>query len=42
MIDFVAGAITALFAVTWGCILHMRYLDKKLLPPPAKPDKGQV
>jgi len=36
MIEYIAGALTALTSVTLGAILHMKALDRRLMPPPAR------
>ena len=42
LLAVVVGFTLALIAVTWGAVLHMRYLDRKLVPPPQKPEKPKA
>ena len=35
--DFLVGALVASGCITLGHILHMRALDRRLVPPPVKP-----
>ena len=42
LLAVVVGFALALIAVTWGCVLHMRWIDRKLLPPPQKPEKPKA
>ena len=42
LLAVVLGFALALIAVTWGAVLHLRWIDRKLMPPPQKPEKPKA